>query len=384
MANWINWVTIPSVGYKNWLQEISLMQRGGLNPTNLPLVESEIKKFRESPLYHRDNAQKIIADNNLTDITDQEFKAILQLIKKKAKDAAKRCWHPNQGDECSRKNGRIEIINAHSVQNNKILSGIAENGHVMTFDRDSADFRGSSLGKKTASTFLGFCNKHDSIFYPVEIEEYKKSSEQHFLFAYRAFVVASHVKLVADLFMDYGNQSNKDIEESKKIFDEAILNQNYNVVTTDVIELPAYYPIAASSTFYLDFDFEGAEITHSDDRMENLYLTVFPKDNKTFVLISYLQQDKNLYKDIANQIIKRNKQKLDVTMLIGAHCENVYFNPTYFDTFISKYKDDLSKLLFQTQLDYVQYDSEGNRISETSMTPSNYLNNQLKINFFGY
>ena len=204
------------------------------------------------------------------------------------------------------------------------------------------------------------------------------------MFAYRAFVVASHVKLVADLFMDYGNQSNKDIEESKKIFDEAILNQNYNVVTTDVIELPAYYPIAASSTFYLDFDFEGAEITHSDDRMENLYLTVFPKDNKTFVLISYLQQDKNLYKDIANQIIKRNKQKLDVTMLIGAHCENVYFNPTYFDTFISKYKDDLSKLLFQTQLDYVQYDSEGNRISETSMTPSNYLNNQLKINFFGY
>ena len=184
--------------------------------------------------------------------------------------------------------------------------------------------------------------------------------------------------------MNYGEQSDIDIQENKKIFDEAILNKNFDIIETTVIELPAFYPIAASSNFYLDFDFEGNPIPHSDTRMENILISLFPGDTKSYFLMSYFQIDKSLYGKIGEQLINRNNFKSDISMLIGAHVENVYFNPKYYNSFIQQHETTLLQLLRETQNDFVYKDPATGEEIVDSMTPNNYLKNIYDVNFFGY
>lgn len=382
MINWIKIMMYPSYKYNKYLLQMKEMGIGGVTSENIDALTKEISKFRNDYSYFRSNYIFLKDRFGLKDVPKSALKALQIKIIKKSEQKAKRCWHPQASEtNCSKEKGKVKIIEAHSIQKNKILKSIEENGHVTTYDRNTSDFRGASIGKAIASTFLGFCNKHDAIFYPIEVEDYNGSKEQHFLFAYRAFIVSSHPKIVTSYFMDYGEQSDNDIVENKKIFDFGIVNQRYDIIETDVIELGTFYPIAVSSSFYLDYDFAGTEIPHSDERMEDIFLTVFSDKAKTYVLISFFSQDKHLYKDLSNQIMQRNKIKSDITMLI-AHCENVYFNSTYFHTYIEQYKDILSEILHQTQLDYVTFDNNGNRTSETSLTPKDYLNNTFGISFF--
>ena len=118
--------------------------------------------------------------------------------------------------------------------------------------------------------------------------------------------------------------------------------------------------------------------------MEDIFVTLLPTDNKTYFLLSYFQQDKNLYGHLGEQLTKRNNLKSDITMLIAAHTENVYFNPTYYTTFIEKYEKELEVIMFQSQMDYASIDEYSKLNVDFSFTPSNYLNNPYGINFFGY
>ena len=186
--------------------------------------------------------------------------------------------------------------------------------------------------------------------------------------------------------MNFGGQAENDIIENRRIFDNAIAKKDYSIIKTDVFELSLFYPIACSSSFYLDFDFEGVVIPHSDGRMENVFITLLPviKENKTYFLLSYFKEDAHLYEKVGIQMRKRNKLKSDISIIIAAHAENVYFEPSYYTTFIEQFEEDLYTLLFQTQMDHGvvnQYDEINHSFS---YTPETYLQNQYDINIFGY
>jgi hypothetical protein len=280
--------------------------------------------------------------------------------------------------------GNILVSAAHSIQNNGILKEIALDGMVMQYKLSRSEFDGVEIRKNVASIFWGFCNTHDSIFYPIETTPYSKTLEQNFLFAYRGFVVASHKKLETSYSINYGEQADNDISENKIIFDQAIIAQDYSIIKTEVFELPAFYPIAVSSSFYLDFDFEGNQIPHSNERMEDIFITFFPAENSSFFLLSYFTKDKHLYGELGNQLRKRNNLKSDITMLIAGHAENVYFQPTYYQTFIEKHEEILQDILIQTQFDHATIKPDNSVDINFSLTPPNYLNNPYNINFFGY
>lgn len=159
------------------------------------------------------------------------------------------CLHPKH-NECAG-----IIINAHSIQNNRILSKLAVKEHVMVIDHvseirntkksfilteeyinnmisDSSESFSEQLkeqlakvdkrelekyygrkfeyeieqavlkyeverkGKNKATVFTGFCKYHDSIvFSPIEDYDYNDEMKQDFLFAYRAFSQEYHEKL---------------------------------------------------------------------------------------------------------------------------------------------------------------------------------------------
>jgi hypothetical protein len=385
MINFLRQLETPQINAEKFFEVMRDFRKGGLNPTIYCDFIAEVKKLPNINI-RQSSDYKDFDKFNLTDISEDDFTAILREVMKRGIAESKKCWHPEASSStCNVDNsGNIIVSAAHSIQNNGVLSKVADNGHVMSYALDKGEFDGVQLGKNHASIFWGFCNTHDAIFSPIEISPYSGTDKQHFLFAYRGFVVASHKKVEVSKWMNYGEQSDTDIAENKKIFDAAILSQDYSVIKTEIFELPAFYPIAVSSSFYLDFDFEGNSIPHSDERMEDIYVTLLPTDNKTYFLLSYFQMEENLYGKLGDQLRNRNSLKSDITMLIAAHTENVYFNPTYYETFIKKHEKVLETIMFHSQMDHATVGENDELNINFSFTPSNYLDNPYDINFFGY
>lgn len=383
MVNFLQQLQNPQINYKMIFEVLRDFRKGGLKPEIyddfLLTIESLPKLSKRTQ-----SDYKVFEKYELVNISEEDFNTVIKEVIRRGIEKSKFCWHPEANSEnCNTdKNGRIIISAAHSIQNNGVLSRIVDDGHVMSYAFDKGDFEGKKLGKNHASIFWGFCNKHDAIFYPIEQHPYTQTLEQNFLFAYRGFVVASHKKIEVSTWINYGEQSENDLKENKKIFDAAIVAKDYSIIETEVFEISGFYPIAVSSSFYLDFDFERNPIPHSEDRMEDIYVTLYPADNKTYLLLSYFIQDKHLYGHLGEQLRSRKNLKSDITMLIAAHTENIYFNPTYYKNYIEKYEKLLKIIMHQTQFDHGTVDDNGEVNVNFSFTPNNYLDNPFKINFF--
>lgn len=324
-----------------------------------------------------------LSDLNLKDINKSEANRIWKRVVKILVEKTKLCWHPEASyANCTKDNeGKIKISSAHSIQKNKILRNISENHKVKSFKLNSTE-DDMTFPIKFASTFFGFCDKHDKIFDPIEKQNYSGTSEQNFLFAYRAFVHSSHIKLVFNEFLDSGLQGKSDIIAEKKIMDDIILHKNYRKMITDLLILDYAYPIVVSSSSDLDYDYNGQSILHSDARMERFYLSVFPQNKKTYILFSYLDDDSRLYGEIVHQIKTRKKIESDISVLISGHCENSFFKPSYYRQHIERQEENINKLLGLTQFDFVPIDSYGRKSKPISLTPKDYLNNSYNIQLF--
>ena len=102
----------------------------------------------------------------------------------------KYCLHP----EASPTNCSGAIWKAHSLARRTALGAIAEAGHVygpdydfMSIARNKGAVTFKRTGVREASTFTGFCAKHDDrTFAPVERLAQTATAEQCFLISYRA------------------------------------------------------------------------------------------------------------------------------------------------------------------------------------------------------
>ena len=249
MSNILRLLDNPQFKYERYFEVIRDFRKGGLKPQMYPEFIEIVKKL---PTIGRRLPSDYWVFNKfqLEDISEEDFPVIMREIQKRAIDACKKCWHPEASESsCNTdSNGKIIVSEAHSIQKNGVLSKIAENGHVMGYSFDDLGFDGKLRSKHHASIFFGFCNKHDSIFKPIEIQPYIGSEEQHFLFAYRGFVVAAHKKTESTYWIDYGEQSDKDIIEDRKIFDNAILSNNYSKIETQVLRA-VWLPINSCFAF---------------------------------------------------------------------------------------------------------------------------------------
>ncbi|HEY8269728.1 MAG TPA: hypothetical protein VIG33_02485, partial [Pseudobdellovibrionaceae bacterium] len=186
----------------------------------------------------------------------------------------KHCIYPIT-KECSE-----TVIKAHSIQRNRYLSHIADHGEVyMILPQLGEDFtvKAEKVGIKAATVFTGFCGYHDNkIFEPIEIEPYKNTPLQNFLFAYRAFAFAYHRKLEAVQFalnhlkkkpdlvnhtmIQLQNEGYKlairDITYAKEKFDAAFGNSSKEI-NTFVLEIPKECYIAACGSFFPEYDLQG-------------------------------------------------------------------------------------------------------------------------------
>lgn len=298
-----------------------------------------------------------------------------------------------QDSECS-----SNIIGAHALQNNRILDKIAIDGHVLEIG--SKALQGlpkvelMKQSKNKATTFHGFCSYHDNkIFEPIESRDYIEGDiQQNFLFAYRAFARGYHTTLrnliiFKKEFQQSGEQEiidyekyykaclkDEDLERStkhakkyalqKRAFEKIekqriamninLDNRNYNKIHTDVIIFEQEYHMSVSGICTILTDLLGNDVnTIAINPLDfgDLYLTIFPQNGRTYVLLSYLSKHKTKFEFIKKQIMTKTEeeQKIILSNIIAMYC-NEYFvvSPKRWEELSETKKEEFYKLVSQT------------------------------------
>ncbi|WP_052728372.1 hypothetical protein [Domibacillus tundrae] len=310
----------------------------------------------------------------------------------------KGCFHENS--DCSK-----EIIKAHSIQNNRILNYISEDGNVLMFGpelNNSLDLKTTMKpqGRKKATTFTGFCGKHDSdLFRPIEYTEYVPGNkEQEFLFAYRALAKEYHAKKstaeisrkslgflengdyssLSKLFDDGSPPGKEHVEFMTSMFDShmsgtneavkafekqrAAMNINlengrYFKIQTECIVFDKEYHLAVSAVCNIENDLLGNRINDYGKLnvpLAPLFVTIFPQNGKTFVLLSYYKNDKFKFEFIKKQIVAKEpeEQAIIISNIVISHVENFVVSPIKWRELGAKKQEKIASAFMETALTF--------------------------------
>ena len=282
---------------------------------------------------------------------------------KEARKAAKikQCLHPNHS-ECSPK-----IIGAHSIQNNRILKKIADNGHVyMPCPKTDNPFAiQTQYGRKEASVFSGFCKYHDKIlFQPIEDRDFEETDEQIFLFIYRCLALEYHrkqesIEMEKFLLSKRPSLSRNskfespfkgmhlainDLEPVKRKLDAALINKQYDTLTSIVWEFDGFSKFAASGFEAPTTDLEGTPIQNLLDFSIpacHIFYSVFPQNDSTYVIIAWLRENDELFSGIKQQLsgLSTEERKNYINNTLPICTENIAINPSSWDKLTQNEKD---------------------------------------------
>ncbi len=296
----------------------------------------------------------------------------------------KKCVFPDKTN-CSEK-----VIKAHSIQRNKILNRIAENGMLISSDLQNTLFTKEfeEIGIRSASTFFGFCNFHDTIiFSEIENKEYTGSIEQNFLYAYRACALEYVKKKVSVSFYEKAIKKYKNNPYewmfSKKLNGAlcgvndyySILEQlsnelikpkderNFDIISSKIFHLSYESLLAVNACFSIEYDFQENLINDLADtsrRPAPIFLNIFPSSGLTFILFSWLSENRETYQSIASKLETFTSPQIEkfFSNLIICHCENFFISPSKYSQmpkkirrlFVSKY---MKTLMNDFESDYI-------------------------------
>ena len=308
----------------------------------------------------------------------------------------------NEYKKCFFMNCKNDVIKAHSIQNNKILNKISTNGKVLSVTPNISENKLKpdlkKVGRNKASTFTGFCNKHDTnLFKAIELYDYEVGNqEQEFLYAYRALAKEYHIKQtvknmyekkisltdeelmeiqeycgltkkinrkqVQEIVKPLLKGTNESIEKLKDLKISININlskKRYHKIESRVIKLKKEYYIAVSSLFYILKDLKGNMVNNIKkfNNMKNTFLTIFPQNGCTYIIISFLKKHKNYFRFIDKQIMNKEEeqQKIIMSNMLGIYVENVFLSPERWENMTERQKNKYLKLLEMTMLDDPPY-----------------------------
>lgn len=303
----------------------------------------------------------------------------VQIMKRVRASMKKCCLHPDKG-KCK---GRIK--EAHALQNNKIISLLAgterhvymlnakrqplliplENGETVPIVEIS------KVSANDATTETCFCDYHDNIaFAAIEkgVPDFDDNSEEmKFVYAYKAFIFEYYKQMMSwQIFQNcfkYNPQAYLDrqsvgiyrmlqmkkaeFEPIKKAFDTQILAGTIEGVYTCVVKLPFQIAFADYAYIAPDYDMNGHRIRHTSKQiMHRLAITIFPEKQCSWLLMSCLDTEKNLYKRLFSQAQESSVDKLKfyLNTMLPLYSENMVLSPDLWNAW-----DE------QTQMAYTYY-----------------------------
>jgi hypothetical protein len=294
--------------------------------------------------------------------------------------AAPKCCSPNSfKNKCSGM-----IVKAHTVPKSSSLKAIARNGHVLGLKlslenvrKHEGKLKPELIGINKASTFSGFCKIHDnSIFAPIEKQEFSASPEHCFLLAYRALSKECYAKsAMANLselrksldkgkamgpqmyiqttafLMDIGIMAAvRDNEYHKNIFDSCLENNDYSLVRALIFELDAPPPIMMSGAVSPDFNFHGdniQDLMELDKIQDIMSLTSFFDGCKGRIIFSWLENSHQSCKALLESLLNKPEHELTkyIVQYMFSTFENIFIDPAWWDDLQKVTKDKIIDMM---------------------------------------
>ena len=259
------------------------------------------------------------------------------------------------------------IVRAHTVAKQGSLRLIAEKGHVFSALCDAHEMHRShgrpspvSIGINEASTFTGFCSRHDkSLFAPVEDQPFETTPEQCFFLSYRSVArelyqkragsniaevlreadrgksfsaqvsIQQHVQAM-NLGMQAGLRSS---EAYKTAFDALLLAKDFGGLESVVLRLGTIPPLMCSGGFFPEDDLYGNPLQRYsvDDNPQMITLNIFASEGAAFIVFSWLSSHATSCRRLCDSLLTLPPKLFGeaVARLSFTYIENTFISPTW-------------------------------------------------------
>lgn len=270
------------------------------------------------------------------------------------------------------------VVKSHTVPKSRSLQRIAREGHVYSYPpknllrnrtlRNLKALDPELLGINRASTFSGFCSRHDStIFAPLETHLFSGSLEQCFLIGYRALSreiynkhgqrnIVTSIRNYADRGKSYEEQVEiqnyyKEYQEAmktgiyglnyhKSICDTILENRDFSAVQAYIIELEDLPPVMCSGGFYPERDFDGINLQNIMDGniWDILYFVSFYDGERGIVAFSWLSNSDKACRPFIESLNALSDEFVTSALLrcFFTSCDNIHIKPDWWETLPSE------------------------------------------------
>ncbi|MBO9441689.1 SEC-C domain-containing protein [Phaeobacter italicus] len=292
----------------------------------------------------------------------------------------KECMSP----DCLKMDCEGAIISAHTVPRGSSLKKIATNSHVLGLKPDMADLqktngkiRFKKLGVRQASTFNGFCAKHDREFFScVENEDFVARPDQCLavcfravsreLYAKRASSVVDDILVGADkgksqeeqIMMNMlrrnfgaGTQSAiRELEHAHKLIGDAFATGQTHKVRSYVLLFAETLPMMFSGGFSPSKDITGVQLqdlSNLGKDAEQLFLSAFGTESGSAMVCSWIERKYAIGKTIAEQVCKLpvDQQANWIAETAFLRMENIFLSPRWYSAIDDKVKKRIDRLV---------------------------------------
>lgn len=308
------------------------------------------------------------------------------------------------------------IVKAHTVPKRGSLQQIARNGHVYSFIPNlenmikyEGKLQPELVGVNKASTFTGFCSKHDNIiFSKVEEQSFLGSKEQCFLLGYRALareiftkkalVSGSEIRRQADKgksldqqyiiqfvnsLIDKGASNGlRSCEYHKNMYDKILISGNFNNVRSYIIELDSPPPIMCCGGVFPEQDFAGNQLQDLADLEvipQLLTFTSFYGGNHGVIVFTWLLDSDPTCRPFIDSLAALQSDRMTDGLIrfFFEFCENLHISPEWWGNL----EDDKRDLLINRLSDSAEVDvaRKPNCISDDGIKFDNWSISSAKM-----
>jgi len=290
--------------------------------------------------------------------------------------------HPHASDSLC----QGPVVDSHTIQRKGPLAKIiSANNHVCHLDLSPLEnrFELKEVGWKQASTFPGYCGRHDSqIFATLEGTPFSGSHEQCVLQAYRnicnelykkrALIESMELQRnLVDRGYDIDGQINwqlsvnqnilgqtkslQEIEVLWRKFEEAITETNYSRFLSKCYFFDGDMCVTSSGAVAAEFDFKGNRYADMWDLRENAEMlshSVMATDQGGAVVFTWLADERSPQSIVSTFDDIHNAGKGDVFVQYSfLNCENTYFSRKWWDKLDPSQQEQLKKYAAATYYD---------------------------------
>jgi hypothetical protein len=290
------------------------------------------------------------------------------------------CYVPHElQHECTKK-----IINAHTISKSGSLNEIADSSnHVLGLKIDLANlFKHEGklvpekIGVNQASTFKGFCSKHDKeLFSCVEDHAFIGTEEQCLALMYRSVskeIYAKEGSLLSSDILKNGDKGKqpfdqvfiqnfaannqlgiktalKELSDFKEQLDGQLLGKFSNNLSHLIIEASSPMPVAVSSIVSPISDFEGKLIQDLGDLnviAEPLVFNSFSSEGKGYVVFSWLKESNKVLGFVNTLLaIKQTNIFSSLVRFFFGVAENTFISPAWWNSLAPLQKNKIKSLI---------------------------------------